>query len=93
MYRGLKAVAVKLKGLPVEQRRVARRALIYLLRKYRVPFTIQYRGWRVNFDVDDTRKIRQNLEKMKKDVENAVRCVAKGLRGFEQNIAIIADTE
>jgi len=88
-----RAVTVRLRGLPLEQRRVAKRALVLLFRRHRIPFTVQYRGWRVIFDVDDARKVRENLEKLMDEAEDAVRSVAKGLWGFEQNSVMIADVE
>jgi len=88
-----RTVTVKLRGLPPELRRVAKRALVLLFRRHRIPFTVQYRGWRVIFDVDDTRKVKGMLDELMAEVEYAVRSVAKGRVGIEQNSVIIADVE
>jgi len=84
-------VRVGLRSLPREHRRVARRAMILLLRRYRVPFTLRYTTWRTILYVDDARKVRRNWERMREDIPDALRNVAKGLYGIYRNAAVIGD--
>jgi len=75
-----RVAAVKLEGLSRKQKRLARRAFILVLRRFKIPFTVLYDGWRLRIEVDDTRKVRDNLEAIKGNIASAVRFAAN-IRG------------
>jgi len=75
-----RVAAVKLEGLSRKQRRLARRALVLVLRRFKIPFTVRFTGWHLVVEVDDTRKVRDSLEAIKGNIASAVQYAAS-IRG------------